>query len=301
MPEVEIGDEKAVPSKKGGKWGDIKRFRGKEGKTERIYLVEDKAVAEWTHYFIRGYFKCLAERTVSEDTVSVNKSTCPMCVRVEQLYSQDPKFWKGALAKLRIGTNVIYYNTDKEGDVLDPFTVENRLWVIDQQKFSILGKTKKRYGPLQGYDLLIDTQDAQFQKLSIMAAREAICRRDTQLWERTLQEYEAHRYDVAKTLSRTLNVAEMEDAIEDLESQLSDVKEKADAQTEEAGISKPKLASAVIPEGPRPAAAPALRPVPSAAAAPAASKEKAAETLRAPAPLGTVSKSANLDTFLGSV
>ena len=160
MAEVEYGDDKAVPSRPG--WGDIRKFKGKEGKTERIFLIEEKAVAAWTHYFVKGYFRCLAKRTPSDNGMQVNKTTCPMCVRVAEHIKRDPKLWKGALDKLRIGTNVIYYSTDKSGEVIPPFSVETRIWIFDQQKFSRLGAIKKEWGPLQNYDIKVDTEDATF-------------------------------------------------------------------------------------------------------------------------------------------
>jgi hypothetical protein len=193
MPQIDLlnPDAPIVPfeTKTSNRLPQIKNFNVKEGKVERIMLIEP-ILYVLTHFKDR-YLKCL-KSSPTDDTY------CPACKMVGK-----PKY--------RFATNVIVYKTDNNGDIIDPVQWEIMLWAhCDTAKINEIQRIKKEWKDLKAHDIKVSCSNQKFQNLGFTPTADAVWNRDADLHARILADYQQHRFDVEKIINKGMTAEEME-------------------------------------------------------------------------------------------
>jgi hypothetical protein len=182
--------------------GDLEFYKGERNRTDLISLCwffEDEKTGEYqmgredTPKFLSGeihYVKGLG-------------------------YILDNPYLRDKLGppKRKIGTFVVHYRTDKQGNLMKPFEYEVKPWTFGEDKFRQLAEINKDF-PLTSHDIKVVCTDDQFQKMTFYPSpKESVWRMKDSLRDEVLS--------TVKSLSARLSIGR-EVPLDDLKEHFGD-------------------------------------------------------------------------------
>lgn len=143
---------------------EFDQYKGKKGYTDRIGILLPSNIAIGRIHFkqdgdAKGYVLCQSEiRAQGGTEVVVKQAIC--CEKLKE-------------PKKRFGVLVVQYRTDRDGNLVQPFGYDLKVWVFGVDKYVELRSLNREF-PLGKHDLKLACTDENFQKLTIQACRESV-------------------------------------------------------------------------------------------------------------------------------
>ena len=135
-----------------------RRFKCEQGKSYRIRFTSQNVEVRKRHYNPQDkrYYRCLG-----------HQGYCPVCQAASQGYGGDGQF-KLRKAQETFGANILVYDTDINGNPVQPLNAEVYFWSFGPDKFITIRDLQAAWGDITNLDLKVTCNDAQFQKLTII-------------------------------------------------------------------------------------------------------------------------------------
>ena len=205
--------------------GRIERYKGKENHTDRIGFV-------WLFKDENGEYEMDAEKGHTPRFVKANAHYVQGMGQIKPVGEYTTQ--KFGPPKMRMGTYIIKYATDRNGKVKTPFSYELMKWEFTGQKWEQLANTNDEF-PLIAADIKVTCNGEQYQKLSFTpCAGEALWRRDPDICQEILAK-------VAQLgnleLARTVTIEEIKAKLGEAEEVVGDTDEDLDFDSLMGGIS----------------------------------------------------------------
>lgn len=126
--------------------------------------------------------------------------------------------------KARIGTFLVKYATNRQGDLKEPLGLEVHPWKFSETKYQDLARLHKRF-PLTQNDFTITCTDKQFQKLSFMPAGDAIWQKNEKIRNMVLNKVKAleAKLDLARVVPEDELKEHYNEAVSPAASKASDI------------------------------------------------------------------------------
>lgn len=134
-------------------------YTGKVGEIHRIQILRPDSIAKGRSHFhdkLKGGILCNSIYALSPDGKQETLVEERQCCR-----------WLGSPG-LRFAALVIQYGTDRNGNIVQPFSYELKLWRFGVDKYLQLRQINKDF-PLSQHDLSVSCTDETYQKLQIGA------------------------------------------------------------------------------------------------------------------------------------
>jgi hypothetical protein len=167
------------------KGGMYEKYKAKKSQTDRgsIVYTDPKAmvVGAKTHYKDK-YFLC--KKGLCYDTLGPSK-------------------W-------RVGSVLILYGTDRQGNPKTPFTYELLPWIFGEFTYSKLKSINAEY-PLASHDIKISCNNEDYQNLDIFNCKECIWRSKEDFKTRILEEAKPIWEYLKKSIAADLSIEEIKD------------------------------------------------------------------------------------------
>lgn len=212
---------------------DTTFFKGELGPQKRIFVAGfENLTMERVHYFedLRQYVKCNSTYELQDDSkggkkwVKTRKS---LCCEVNA-------------PAARFATVVAVYDVDKKGNLRGK-DFDLQIWLFSGAKFGQL-KTLNKEFPFKDHDLLITCTDEDFQKLTIMPAKDSLIARDPE-WAaevtEALSDY-PHTNELDKFLGKTVSEEDLQLSLGKVEPGPETKSNDEDLDTVMGSITKPK-------------------------------------------------------------
>lgn len=178
---------------------DIDSYRGEEGVTDLLSLC-------WFYKEDDGGYE-MGE----DDTPKFRFQKCHYIEGQGYVKHNDYLERKKGSPKKRLGTYVVQYDTDNDGDLEKPFDFEVLPWEFGADKFRDLKKIHSDF-PLTRHDFKVSCEDKQFQKLGfIPSPEEAIWQQKDEVKEKVLERVEKLEEAGALSLAREVPEEELKD------------------------------------------------------------------------------------------
>jgi hypothetical protein len=196
-----IGDKEVLNN------GRIERYKGKENHTDRIGMV-------WLYQDENGEYKMFQgdpDNDIQPDTPKFTKAHYHYIPGVGYVMPKgEYTIKKFGAPKLRLGTYIVKYRTDRTGKVLKPFEYEIMEWQFGTTKFQLLSAINDEF-PLVYHDIKVTCTGEQYQKLSFTACSgEALWRQNEALRKEILERVQ-QQGDLS--LVRDMSLAEIKAAV----------------------------------------------------------------------------------------
>jgi hypothetical protein len=189
--------------------GDLVKLHLDNGVTTRVCLISEKVEMVLVHYIGKKYMRCRSDQP----------DGCPGCE-----HKGEPRN--------RFGTNVIWYETSKDGTPRKPLQAKVALWTFGNDKFVQLKAAKQEWGDLRKHDLRIQCSDKQYQRFVITPCKEALWLSDQAFATQMAARIKEEKYDVLKIIGKVYSRAEMIAGLREEDSSI-----KPDPNTDEGGAS----------------------------------------------------------------
>lgn len=116
-------------------------------------------------------------------------------------------------ARPRIGSIIIVYGTDKNGQLREPFTFELKAWLYGADKYEMM-KISNQTFPLNSNDLMVTCTEKTYQRMNIQPAKGSVWQSggdDFKKW--IITEAKKMMKRIPQVIARKLNRAEMLDRV----------------------------------------------------------------------------------------
>lgn len=180
--------------------GRLERYKGKENQTDRIALIWFYKNPETGEYELGD-----------DATPKFAKSRCHYAPGLGYIKPQgEYTTQKFGAPKIRLGTYVLKYRTDRSGKPQPPLEYEIMEWQFGSSKFEELASINEEF-PLTKHDLKVNCNGEQYQKLTFTACSgEALWRRDPDMRAAVLKAVADHG-DI--NLAREVSIDEIKAAM----------------------------------------------------------------------------------------
>ena len=115
-------------------------------------------------------------------------------------------------AKWRVGSVIVKYNTDRQGNVKTPFSYELYPWIFSEATFIKL-KTINNEFPLATHDIKVSCSNEDYQHLDITPCNESIWQAKDELKAKILEEAKPIWDYIKKGIASDLSVEEIKDLL----------------------------------------------------------------------------------------
>lgn len=171
-----------------------KILRFEEGKTFRVHFFSRDVLMRRRHFQEeeKKYYRCL-------DHVGY----CPICV------ASSKKMRGCKRASDSFGANVLVYDADDAGEILDVLSADVHFWAFGSDKFAQLRKIMKEYGDITQLDILVKCVDQNYQQMEITVADTCYYLADEDFKVECDAKIESDCYPVDKFLCRETSIVEI--------------------------------------------------------------------------------------------
>lgn len=138
---------------------EFELYTGKTNVIDRIYIVNVSDIVKGrVHYHdkLKGGVLCQSTYVRNANGTQENLATEAECCR------------RLGAPQQRFAALIVKYGTDNRGNIVMPFSFEQRLWKFGSDKFVQLRNVNRDF-PLERHDLSISCSDEQYQKMQIGA------------------------------------------------------------------------------------------------------------------------------------
>ena len=167
--------------------GQYEKYKGKKGEVHRcgvVYTDPKTMFAGSKIHFSSRYFLC-------------KKGIC--CEKL------------GA-PKWRVGAVLVKYNTDRQGNVKQPFSYELLPWLFSETTYNKLKNVNSEF-PLASHDIKISCTNEEYQHLDLTPCSESIWQAKDTLKSQVLEEAKPIWDHIKKSLGSDLSVEEIKDLL----------------------------------------------------------------------------------------